>query len=142
MNKMAKTEDIIINFLEDRNWHSISEIKSKILQVDDTLLENDNFIYVVLNNLKDKKGIIEAGGKGTYRIKKHNTKEANNENATTDNTDRKRILKGWKKIYNTSINKYQVSLDMSEEEFRKAKWLHELNKEIEKLIMNYKLDNN
>ena len=64
MNKMATTQDIILELLSDNNLHSIKEIKAKIYEIDSSLLENDNFIYVVLNYLKNKKGLIESGKKG------------------------------------------------------------------------------
>lgn len=140
MNKMATTQDIILELLSDNNLHSIKEIKAKIYEIDSSLLENDNFIYVVLNYLKNKKGLIESGKKGMYRKKKLTNQEIDLESKLKNDENRANILKGWRQYYTRYINKYDISLEMSEEEFRNAKWLYELNKEIEKMIITYDID--
>jgi len=137
MNKMSETKKIILNFLNDSCWHSVTEIKTAILNVNKDLLTDKNFIYVVLNDLKVKRGKIESNGTGMYRIKPP-VISSSTDLLSVDNSDRKKVINGWKHFYEKTINQYQLSLEMSEEEFRKAKWLYELNKEMENLILTFK----
>ena len=75
MSKMSMIEEIIFNVLKDGEWHFIVEIREKILEQDITLLENKNFLSVVLNRLKTKKKLIESEGRGKYRMIQGNTEE-------------------------------------------------------------------
>ena len=134
MSKMSMIEEIIFNVLKDGEWHFIVEIKEKILEQDITLLENKNFLSVVLNRLKTKKKLIESEGRGKYRMIQGNTEE---KKECRENSCREKMLKCWRNYYNKTMSKYELSFDMSEEEFKEGKWLYELNKEMEKLIRSF-----
>ena len=84
-------------------------------------MKNDNFIYVVLNDLKTKRKLIESGERGKYRKCSPSSNQQFKDSCSIDKKERRQILNGWRDFYNNSINKYQVSLDMTEAEFRKAK---------------------
>lgn len=75
-----------------------------------------------------------------YRKKMLTNQEIDLESKLKNDENRANILKGWRQYYTRYINKYDISLEMSEEEFRNAKWLYELNKEIEKMIITYDID--
>ena len=118
MSKMKRIEAIIFSVLQDKEWHSLTELKNEIRLQDETLLQNENYLNVILSRLKNKKHQIELKGKGIYRM------ITENEEMKEIKIYKERILSDWRNYYDT----------MSEEEFRQGKWLYELNREIEKTI--------
>lgn len=136
MSKMSKIEEIIFNVLEDGEWHSIVEIREKVMEQDIALLENRNFLNVVLNRIKTKKNLIESEGRGKYRRIQENTEELKE---YRKNNSREKMLKCWRNYYNKEMSKYELSFDMTEEQFKEGKWLYELNKEMEKLIKTFSI---
>lgn len=133
MSKMSTVENIIFEVLRDGEWHSIDEIKERILNQDPSLLENKNYLNVILNQLKTKKRSIESEGRGNYRKKVIKFEE---------NMLRNQVLNIWQDCYKKSMSKYQLSFDMTEEEFKEGKWVYELNKKIEELIISFRLSEN
>lgn len=133
MSKMSTVENIIFEVLRDGEWHSIDEIKEQILNQDPSLLENKNYLNVILNQLKTKKRSIESEGRGNYRKKVIKFEE---------NMLRNQMLNLWQDCYKKSMSKYQPSFDMTEEEFKEGKWVYELNKKIEELIISFQLSEN
>lgn len=128
MSKMKKIEAIIFAVLQDKEWHSLTELKNEIRLQDETLLQNENYLNVILSRLKNKKHQIELKGKGIYRM------ITENEEMKEIKTNKERVLSGWRNYYDTMIKNPKPNYDMSEEEFRQGKWLYELNREIEKTI--------
>lgn len=129
-------EEIIFNVLRDGEWHSIAEIREGILEQDIALLENKNFLNVVLNRIKTKKKLIESKERGKYRMIQENTEE---KKEGRENSYREKMLRCWESYYNKVMSKYELSFDMSEEQFKEGKWLYELNKEMEKLIQSFSI---
>ena len=68
MSKMKRIEAIIFSVLQDKEWHSLTELKNEIRLQDETLLQNENYLNVILSRLKNKKHQIELKGKGIYRM--------------------------------------------------------------------------
>lgn len=128
MSKMKRIEAIIFEVLQDKEWHSLAEVKNEIRLRDETLLQDKNYLNVILSRLKNKKCQIESKGKGMYRMINAN------EEMEDGKLDKERVLVGWREYYNTIIKNPKPNYDMSEEEFRKGKWLYELNREIERTI--------
>lgn len=134
MSKMSVIEEIIFEVLEDGEWHSIEEIKGKVLEHDKLLLENKNFLNVVLNRIKTKKKLIESEGRGKYKMIQRSTEEPRDPRG---NNSREKMLLCWRNFYNKTMSKYELSFDMTEEQFKEGKWLYELNKEMEILIKSF-----
>lgn len=134
MTKMAKAQNIILSLLKDGNIHTVDEIRKEIEKDPDLCSTDSNFVHVVLNNLKSKKGKIRSAGIGLYQTV-DDTVPA--EITTKASSYRASILKAWSTFYNQNIDSFELSLDMSEEDFHNAKWLYELNKRIEKLIKTF-----
>lgn len=134
MSKMSVIEEIIFEVLEDGEWHSIEEIKGKVLEHDKLLLENKNFLNVVLNRIKTKKKLIESEGRGKYKMIQRSTEEPRD---SRGNNSREKMLLCWRNFYNKTMSKYELSFDMTEEQFKEGKWLYELNKEMEILIKSF-----
>lgn len=128
MSKMKRIETIIFAVLQDKEWHSLTELKKEIILQDATLLQNENYLNVILSRLKNEKHQIEPKGKGMYRMIEEN------EEMREIKMDKEKVLSGWKEYYNTMIKNPKPNYDMTEEEFRQGKWLYELNKEIERTI--------
>lgn len=53
------------------------------------------------------------------------------------NNSREKMLLCWRNFYNKTMSKYELSFDMTEEQFKEGKWLYELNKEMEILIKSF-----
>ena len=134
MSKMSVIEEIIFEVLEDGEWHSIEEIKGKVLEHDKLLLENKNFLNVVLNRIKTKKKLIESEGRGKYKMIQRSTEEPRD---FRGNNSKEKMLLCWRNFYNKTMSKYELSYDMTEEQFKEGKWLYELNKEMENLIKSF-----
>lgn len=131
MNKNKKIEMIIFEVLEDKEWHSVSEMKCRIKEIDETLLLKENYIYVILKRLEKQKKLLDAKGNGVYRMKEFT-------NEILEKKDcREKVLNSWKKCYNDIMNIHQLSYEMSEEEFKEGKWIYELNKKIEDVIGSF-----
>lgn len=54
MSKMKRIEAIIFSVLQDKEWHSLTELKNEIRLQDETLLQNENYLNVILSRLKNK----------------------------------------------------------------------------------------
>lgn len=148
MSKMNCVESIIADVLRDGDWHMIGEMKAKIMEKNENLLENPNYLSVVLNRLKTRKRMIESNERGSYRLRSDKgeafshtdaeNKDYKDETCKNDNTVyREKVLKCWRKCYNESIGMSSPNYEMTEQQFRNGKWLYELNREMEKLIISF-----
>ena len=72
-------------------------IKNEIRLQDETLLQNENYLNVILSRLKNKKHQIELKGKGIYRM------ITENEEMKEIKIDKERILSDWRNYYDTMI---------------------------------------
>ena len=153
MSKTGEIEKIVLKVLEDGFWHNVSEMKNEIRKVKCALLTDENILSVVLYQMKTKKNLIEMKERGTYRLKrtKDGAKEKNdaihigasessqNEDANTSFSVSDDMLCAWRVFYKEYMKNGAPSYEMSDEEFRRGKWLYQLNKKIEELIMSYKV---
>jgi len=125
---MQEIENIVLKVLQDNESHAFEDIKESVKQENASLLERKKYLSVVLNYMKDKKNLIDYDN-GLYKLKSEEKKMENN--------IRIEFLTAWREFYEKSELKKELSYDMSEKEFRKGKWVHELNKKVEELIENF-----
>ncbi|HCW29441.1 MAG TPA: hypothetical protein DGH14_06155 [Roseburia sp.] len=133
MSKSFQIEQIILKTLEDNNEHSAAELKNIILNHDKSLLENSNLFYVILNRMAMVKKTIAKNKYGTYeridKIPEDIRKELD--------MCREKVKAAWEKCYDSIMEDYNLSYDMSEQHFREGKQIYELNKKILETIQSY-----
>ena len=137
MSKMSQTEKIILDILSDNEWHTVKELKETIKKIDNNLLSNNNFIYVVLNRMKDVKKQIELGNVGEYRMNNYTSKTINE----IENRGKEKMLNYWRKFVDENVKEQSINIDMTIDEFCEAKWMHEFIIKMEEFINNFKLEN-
>lgn len=135
MSQMGKINKIILEMLSDGKPHSIGEIKQPVLAANILFEENLNLLYVTLNRLK-KEEVIESSKKGIYKIK-----EKKNMIGIFDAEKcREDLQDTWNDSFEKLMDSYQLSYTMSEQKFMEGKWLYSVNKEIQKLISDFSLE--
>ena len=137
MSKMSQTEKIILDILSDNEWHTVKELKETIKKIDNNLLSNNNFIYVVLNRMKDVKKQIELGNVGEYRMNNYTSKTINE----IENRGKEKMLNYWRKFVDENVKEQSINIDMTIDEFCEAKWMHEFIIKMEEFINNFTLEN-
>ncbi|MDO4322200.1 MAG: hypothetical protein Q4C61_06700 [Lachnospiraceae bacterium] len=163
MSKTKAIENVILNVLADGEWHQVREFKSVIMEKNPAILEKPNSLSVALYQMKEKKKMIEMEKKGVYRLaqnknivvnetnllqsinamKETNAQHFEMQNETTEETleettedaKRQRMLQHWRTFIRQYENFKTPSYEMTNEEFSDGKWLYELNKEMEELIL-------
>lgn len=140
MSKMRDIEDTIYLVLSDDTWHYIDEMRQEIIKKDKSLLDNDNYLSVILYKLKEKtKSIInDVNRKGWYRM--NNIEKKNDEVMPKSDTYRNLILNDWKKFYISTRRCAEANYEMTDEQFKEGKWFYKLNQEIEKLIKTFEVE--
>lgn len=133
MSKMQEIENIVLKVLQDKKKHAFEDIRERVEQENASLLDNKKYLSVVLNYMKDKKNLIDYVD-GMYKMKSEEKKMENN--------IRIEFLDAWREFYEESELRKELSYDMSEKEFRKGKWVYELNKKVEELINTFTIQDN
>ena len=131
---MDQIEEAIFAVLKDNEIHSIKEIRKYMLEKNPELLQNKNYLNVILNRLVKNEKMVVSEKRGEYRMLQNNMGQG--ENGGTDDL-RQKVLMGWRNYYNDVSCRYKLSYDMTDEQFREGKWLHDLNKKMEELIKTY-----
>lgn len=135
MSKMSEINKIILKVLSDGKHHSIAEIKQPIVATTILSEENLNLLYVTLNRLK-KEDVIESPKKGIYKIK-----EKENMIGIFDAEKcREDLQDAWNASFEELMDSHQLSYTMSEQKFLEGKWLYSVNREIQKLISTFSLE--
>lgn len=132
---MSEINKIILKVLSDGKHHSITEIKQPIVAATILSEENLNLLYVTLNRLK-KEDVIESPKKGIYKIKE----KANMIGIFDAEKCREDLQDAWNDSFEKLMDSHQLSYTMSEQKFLEGKWLYSVNKEIQKLISTFSLE--
>lgn len=133
MSRSAKIEMLVLNILADGFQRNTAEIRKLIEDQDNLLLKNSNLFYVVLNRMVTVKKTVLKNEDGTYEIREKAQETIRKER----NMCIEKIKECWKKCYDSMMEDYNLSYDMSEQQFREGKCLYELNKKIVDMIQSY-----
>ena len=94
---MDQIEEAIFAVLKDNEIHSIKEIRKYMLEKNPELLQNKNYLNVILNRLVKNEKMVVSEKRGEYRMLQNNMGQG--ENGGTDDL-RQKVLMGWRNYYN------------------------------------------
>ena len=133
MSRSAKIEMLVLDILADGLQWNTAEMRKIIDDRDSLLLKNSNLFYVVLNRMVTVKKTVLKNEDGTYEIREKAPETIRKEM----NMCKEKIKECWEKCYDSMMADYNLSYDMSEQQFREGKRLYELNKKIVDMIQSY-----
>jgi len=135
MSRMDKIEDAIFELLDDNEVHSLDEIRKYIAEKNSELLQNKNYLSVILHRLVKEERLTKTDKRGGYRMLQNDMGQGVQ---SGQGNLRQEVLAGWRKYYNDMLShRCEVNIKMTEEQFKAAKWIYGLNQEMEDLIKKF-----
>mgnify|MGYP004454387149 CR=1 FL=1 len=131
---MDKIEEAVFELLDDNEEHSLDEIRKYIAEKSPELLQNKNYLSVILCRLVKEKKLTRTDKRGGYKMLQNNMVQVVKDG---QGDLRQKVLADWKNYYSDIERKYKLSYEMTEEQFKAAKWLHGLSQEVMDLIKKF-----
>lgn len=131
---MDKIEEAIFELMDDNEAHSLDEIRKYVAEKNPELLQNKNYLSVILHRLVKEERLTRTDKRGGYKMLQNNMVQVVKDG---QGDLRQKVLADWKNYYSDIERKYKLSYEMTEEQFKAAKWFHGLSQEMVDLIKKF-----